>query len=212
MLKDAFDKAETDATFKPSELGALGDERRQRLKIHASMQILSLTVELTEDLAAVCSAYAKSRKNSNKRIPEYLRDFENADAFYKNAINDVRFAAEACGYDPIANVQDAIKVQSIFQRINEFRLKYKDWYNSYKHGQRTIPMAISSSGDPQKIHWGVYKIPRPFIEQSNQVFIQHSVLVSTEEVEEYITMARGIIQLWIDVRSIQFPKVFGHPP
>lgn len=37
-----------------------------------------------------------------------------------------------------------------------------------------------------------------------------TVLVSTEEVTEYVRIAIDIIQLWQDMRSMQFPKVFGH--
>jgi hypothetical protein len=211
MLKDIFDKAATDPDFKPEKLGDLSDERRQRLRVHVSMQILSLSVELTEDLAAICSAYAQAREKSNKRVPEYLRDYQNPDGFYKKASSDIRFAARACGYDAITDVEQAMKVQLIFQQIQAFRNKYKDWYNGYKHGQRTIPLAISFPPDTQKKHWGLYKIPKPFIEERNRIFIEASFLISPQAVGEFINMAGGIVQLWIDVRAIQYPKIFGHP-
>jgi hypothetical protein len=212
LLKDSFDKSALDANFRPAELGELTDERRQRLRIHISMQVLSLTVELTEDLAAICSAYSQAIKGNNKRIPEFLREFDSPDAFYHKASKDIVFAAEMVGYDPINDVTKVIAVQNIFGQIRDFRDKYKSWYNGYKHGQRTIPLAISFPSQPtgQNIHWGLYMIPEKFIEKNDQLFIQESVLVSTEEVAEYVRMAIGIIQLWQDVRSIQFPKVFGH--
>lgn len=212
LLKDSFDKALADATFHIAELGELTDERRQRLRIHISMQILSLTVELTEDLAAFCTAYGQAIKSGNKRVPEFLREFDKPDAFYQKAVKDIVFAAEMVGYDPIRDVARAIAVQNIFREILDFRNKYKSWYNGYKHGQRTIPLAISFPTQPagQNVHWGLYMIPGEFTEKNDQMFIQESVLVSTEQVTEYIRMAIGIIQLWQDVRAIQFPKVFGH--
>jgi len=214
ILKESFDKALNDPNFLESKLGDLNDERRQRLRIHVSMQILSLTVELTEDLAAICHAYQQSIKKGNKRVPEYLRNFRKPDKFYKEASEDIRFAAEAVGYDPIRDVQKSLGVQNIFRQIRDFRKKYNHWYNSYKHGQRTIPMAISVSTEPpeKRIHWGLYVIPKDFIEKDDKIFTGgiESLLISTEEVDEYIRIAKGIVQLWIDVRGIQFPKVFGH--
>lgn len=211
MLKEIFDKATVDPSFKPDELGDLSDERRQRLRVHVSMQILSLSVELTEDMAAICSAYAEARERKNKRVPEYLRDFRDPDGFYKEASRDIRFAARACGYDAIAEVEQAMKVLPIFQQIYEFRNKYKDWYNGYKHGQRTIPLAVSFPQDSQNQHWGLYGIPTPFIEQKNQIFVEASFLIAPQGVEEFVRMAGGVLQLWIDVRKIQYPQVFGHP-
>lgn len=210
MLKEIFDKAGVDPDFKPTELGGLSDERRQRLRVHVSMQILSLCVELTEDVAAICSAYSEAREKGNKRVPEYLRDFRNPDAFYEEASRDIRFAAKACSYDAIAEVDRALSVLPIFQQIHVFRIKYKDWYNGYKHGQRTIPLAVSFPEDSQTQHWGLYKIPKPFIEQSNKFFVEASFLISPDGVDEFIRMARGVVQLWIDVRAIQYPHVFGH--
>jgi len=209
ILKDSFDRVMNDVNFF-QELGDLTDERRKRFRIHISMQILSLTVELTEDLAAICDAYRNSVKKGNKRVPEYLRNFRNPDQFYRKASTDIRFAAESVGYDPIKDVQNALKVQNIFRQIRDFREKYRFWYNSYKHGQRTIPMAISLDHD---IHWGLYVIPKEFVETDDKVFTggTESLLISTEEVDKYTRIANGVVQLWIDVRKIQFPKVFGHP-
>lgn len=211
LLKDDFQKTSTDASFRASELGNLEDQRRHKLRIHISMQILALTVELADDLAAFCSAYFKAIRGKDKRVPQYLRDFKGADQFYKKASENIIFAAEVCGYDPIKDINQAIGIQSIFKQIHEFREKYKFWYNGYKHGQRTIPIAISFAPGSE-VKWGLYMIPREFLEKNDQIFLQESFLISTEEVERYVGIAQGIVRLWFDIRNIQFPKVSDKPP
>lgn len=74
ILKQSFDMLSSEKDYLP-EQGDLGSPQRQWLRVHISMQILALTRELTEDLIAICFACREAIKNQNKRVPEYLRDF-----------------------------------------------------------------------------------------------------------------------------------------
>ena len=125
---------------------------RQTLRTNIAMQILSVCFELTEDLAATCFSYAKAIKAGDKNVPEYLRDFGserakknpeevgNASLFYKTASESICYTAEMVGLDPINDVVNVAAYQNFFRVVRDFRKRYDDWYQGYKHGQRTEAM------------------------------------------------------------------------
>lgn len=126
---------------------------KQTLRQNIAIQISSVCFELSEDLAATCFSYSKAIKNKTKNVPEFLRDFGDTDGkkssevgnpnlFYKTASKEICFAAEMAGLDPIIDVTRAIIFQSFFKVISDFRLKFDDWYQGYKHGQHTLPIFL----------------------------------------------------------------------
>jgi len=126
------------------------------LAVELSMQVLSLTLELIEDLAGYCFAFRKAIEKKNTHVPEYLRDWDykdrkehgSPDAFYREASENIRYAAEVSGLDPVADLNKALDLQQRFRTLKAFRDKYQEWYQGYKHGQRCIPVFSAPGGSP----------------------------------------------------------------
>lgn len=198
---------------------------RQTLRTNIGMQLLSVCFELTEDLAATCFSYAKAIKNNNKNVPEYLRDFgdqkkkpEEAGTptvFYKTASDDICYSAEMIGIDPIADVSTAVVHQKFFKVVRDFRKEYDDWYQGYKHGQRTLPMYVwSGTPQPKKenVKFVVYRIPQALQEKGDKVFVEEDFLDMINEEEKFFKLINDIFGVWQGVKQRQFVKVFPPVP
>lgn len=127
-----------------------------------AMQILSLAYELTENLAAMCYAYAQAKNHGFVYFPLLLRDFgispsrlernydknkidlelANADAIYQVAIDEDGKLMEFFG-----NVGMSIEVKNQrkneLKKIVEYRGRFNRWHNLYKHTHSTVPLQIN---------------------------------------------------------------------
>lgn len=196
---------------------------KQTLRTNIAIQLLSICFELTEDLAATCFSYAKALKSGDKKVPEYLRDFGDPkkgeagtpSVFYKTAGRDICYAAEMAGVDPIIDVGIAITHEQFFRKVRDFREKYDDWYQGYKHGQRTLPIysvPIGQEPSNQNITFSVYRIPQTLQEKDTKVFVEPDVLDIIKEEESIFILINEIYGIWQGVKQRQFPKVFPPPP
>jgi hypothetical protein len=73
----------------------------QWLRGELSAQIVALSLELTDDLAAVCEAYLKALAAGEKSVVLHVANFERADGdeFYKRVSSDGDQAVIALGLD-----------------------------------------------------------------------------------------------------------------
>ncbi len=231
ILYEVIDSVINDPEHRRNELGALNSPPRMNLAVEMSMQVLSITLELIEDLAGFCFAFRRATKKPDKNVAEYLRDWDfgkgkereengDPDEFYKNASTDIRFAAEVSGLDPIADWNLARQFKDRFAELRSFRDKYQKWYQGYKHGQRSIPVFSTPTGGtplgPETV-WGVFLIPRPLIELEQggpKVYVDftESFLATSREVSSYFETAKKVYAMWLDIRPRLYQKVFSHAP
>jgi len=113
-----------------------------------TMQTIAVTVELTENFAAMCFAYAESVQHGIKYLPLLLRDFGqirtlnekykgtnintsmgNATEFF-NGINNSILSLRK--YLPSPKVSEKNR-KAVITHIIDFRKKYLAWYNKFKH-------------------------------------------------------------------------------
>lgn len=195
----------------------------QILKTNIACQLLSLAFEMTEDLAATCFSYAKALKQKNKNVPEYLRDFGDLQKkqkgddvgspsiFYERVTKSLIDAAEMTGLDPVKDLGAALQYYGIFKAIQEFRKEYDDWYQGYKHGQRTLPMYIwPSDAKPTKenVKFVVYRIPQETQEVAGQIFTETDVIQALENEVKFMQVIGTVTKVWAEVKGRQFPRVF----
>lgn len=231
ILYEVIDSVLKDPKHREEQLGPLNGPARMNLAVELSMQVLSLTLELIEDLAGYCFAFRRAVKNGDKRIPEYLRDWDfprgdqrkengNPDDFYREASTDIRYAAETSALHPVGDLDLAREFKDSFAELKAFRDKYQKWYQGYKHGQRSIPIFSTPIGGvplgPGTV-WGVFLVPRPLIELDQagpQVYVDftESFLATSREVASYYRTSQRVIDLWRDIRARAYHRVFGHPP
>jgi hypothetical protein len=201
---------------------------KQTLRTNIAMQILSICFELTEDLASTCFSYAKAIKEGTKNVPEYLRDFGDQKKkpdeagsptnFYNKASEDICYAAEMAGLDPVSDISGSVGHKQFFQRIRDFRKKYDDWHQGYKHGQRTLPMygfPISAAKDAelsvQNVSFFIYRIPQNLQEKDGKVFVEADVLDMMKEEDALFKLINDIFAVWQGVKQRQFARVFPTP-
>lgn len=197
---------------------------KQTLRTSIAVQILSIGFELTEDLAATCFSYAKAIKNKTKDVPEYLRDFgDPAGAkkspeevgtpkfFYDKSSKDICYAAEMMGLDPIVNVAESVNAYTFFKNILGFRQHYEDWYQGYKHGQRTWPIytwppTLTAARD--NVNFLIYRIPELLQEKDGKIFVEADFVDLIKEEEKIFALINEVGNIWTQVKARQFPKVF----
>ncbi|HEV2226149.1 MAG TPA: hypothetical protein VGR56_05015, partial [Nitrososphaerales archaeon] len=216
ILYEVIDSVINDPEHRGDELGPLTSPSRMNLAVELSMQVLSITLELIEDLAGFCFAFRRATKQPSKNVAEYLRDWDfgkgkereengDPDDFYRNVSGDIRFAAEVSGLDPIADWNQARRIKDRFAELRSFRDKYQKWYQGYKHGQRSIPVFSTPTGGtplgPGTV-WGVFLIPRPLTElESNgpKVYVDftESFLATSREVSSYFEVAKKTFVMWL---------------
>jgi predicted ATPase len=198
---------------------------KQTLRTNIAMQILSVCFEMTEDLAATCFSYAKAIKAGNKNVPEYLRDFGaqkkkpeeegNATLFYKTASENICFTAEMVGLDPINDVSNVFVYQNFFRNVRDFRKKYDDWYQGYKHGQRTEAMyvwALTAEPNAQNVSFLMYRIPQTLQEKDSKIFVEADFIDTIKDEPNFVALVGDIVKAWQGVKQVQFAKVFPAPP
>jgi hypothetical protein len=194
---------------------------RQTLRTNIAIQILSVCFELTEDLAATCFSYAKAIKSNNKNVPEYLRDFGdphkntkevgNPYNFYETVSKDICYAAEMAGIDPISDVKNTIIYQNFFKVVRDFRNKYDDWYQGYKHGQRTLPMYVwtgDATPTSQNVTFLIYRIPQALQEKDGKIFVEADFVDLMKEEENLVKLISDIVKAWQGVKQRQIIRVF----
>jgi hypothetical protein len=195
----------------------------QILKTNIACQLLSLAFEMTEDLAATCFSYAKAIKQKTKNVPEYLRDFGDLQkkqkgddvgtpsAFYEKVTKSIINVAEMTGLDPIRDVGATLAYYEIFKVIQRFREEYDDWYQGYKHGQRTLPIYMwpsNANATKENTKFVLYRIPQEIQEVTGQIFVETDVIQALENEEQFMRVIGTVTKLWAEVKQRQFPRVF----
>jgi len=114
-----------------------------------AMQCIAATMDLTENFAAMCFAYAEAVKNGAKFLLLLITDFgrlkqkvyENSGirwslgsvrALFNEMLKSEDILREylACQDEPLDTVR---KKRNVIRKIVEFRNKYEIWYNKFKH-------------------------------------------------------------------------------
>lgn len=114
-----------------------------------AMQAIAVTMDLTENFAAMCFAYAEAVSNGPKFFPLLLRDFGNlkkkhygntgvnvslgtAKAFYSGLLRDSVMLRKylASPKDPTNLL---LHKRQVVSEIVRFRTNYELWYNKFKH-------------------------------------------------------------------------------
>ena len=197
--------------------------KKQTLRTNIACQILASAFELTEDLAATCFSYAKAVKQKTKNVPEYLRDFGdtkkndvgNPKAFYKKASENIIYASEMIGVEPVKDVREAINFLGFFKKVREFREWYDDWYQGYKHGQRILAMYAWPSGQDatkENTTFIFYRIPQEFQEIDAQIFVEADFVSALKDENSFFQVANDVARVWAVVKQRQFPKIFPTTP
>lgn len=138
------------------------NQSKRDLKSILAIQIFSLAYELTENLAAVCYAYAQAIHHGVVYFALLLRDFgislsrlrktydettidlslANANAIYQVAIKEdqrlIEFFGDATMLDTKKNQR-----RHALEKIVRYRYRFKRWYNIYKHTHSTVPLQIN---------------------------------------------------------------------
>jgi len=212
-LKRIYDRIPSDSDLVSILLPELkgkkeDDPQLNSFKVNLCMQILALLVELTEDFAAICFAYYKARNDG--KVPKYLRDFGrdkrkpelgHPDIFYDKAEKSYSFVADMIGKDPINDIDEVRKIQRHLIEIGRFRKDFKEWYISYKHGQRVSSMSVFDKPTGEH-YWGLLRIPLIFDERGNKIIIRISDLIRPYEmVDEWVKKASLINELYHQVRK-----------
>jgi hypothetical protein len=154
-------------------------EQIMDLKSILAIQILSLATELTENLAAVCYAYAEAVDHGHKYFPLLLRDFglrkdkwkrkgydhdnisldgATAKTFYDDVKKPDRL--KRCLGNPLLSNDDLAKFSAKFENLSTFRQRMNRWYNTYKHVHMTVPVHYKGLLHGQLFTWHIlHRIP-----------------------------------------------------
>ncbi|MCP8323936.1 MAG: hypothetical protein L6N96_07165 [Candidatus Methylarchaceae archaeon HK02M2] len=115
-----------------------------------AMQTIASTIELTENFAAMCFAYAEAVKNGAKFLPLLLRDFGNKKKAkqYRGTSINWSFGTANKLFNEMLKSGNALRKylacqdeslgalgfkRNVIKKIVEFREKYGIWYNKFKH-------------------------------------------------------------------------------
>ena len=149
------------------------------MKSILAIQILSLATELTENLAAVCYAYAEAVDHGHKYFPLLLRDFglgrdkwrrrgydhdnisldgATTNAFYEDVQKPDRLKRYLG--NPSLSDADLAKFSAKFEKLSVFRQRMNRWYNTYKHVHMTVPIHYNVMFRGQPVTWHIlHRIP-----------------------------------------------------
>jgi hypothetical protein len=212
ILRQEFAELQSNPNHKPEYIG----ERRQWLLATLSVQIVALSLELTDDLAAVCMGYMETLKNGDKAFIEHLSKFGPGEGhrFYEAVTKFRNEAARAVGLDPErAPPYEIDIVTQRFSEIKDIRDKFWDWYIGYKHGQFATPIALtfSARGFEPKQEWGLYLIPRPFRRDNatRRVHSEDRFINTVDNLGVFYKIAVQCVSLSIQTRDRQYPKIYG---
>ncbi len=212
VLRHEFEEFKSNANYKPQYI----KERRQWLMAELSAQIVALSLELTDDLAAVCLVYLETLNHGDKAFIEHLSTFTSKQGhrFYEAVSKDAIQAANAVGLNPESTAAHEIEiVRQKFAEIKSMRDKFWDWYIGYKHGQFATPMVLtfSTPGSEPKQEWGLYLIPRPFTRDktTGKLHTEDRFINTVDNMGMFYKMAMESVSLSIETRDRQYPKIFG---
>ncbi|MGA2460452.1 MAG: hypothetical protein ABSF82_03420 [Candidatus Bathyarchaeia archaeon] len=212
VLREEFDGLKADTNYKPGFIM----ERRSWLVASLSAQILALSLELTDDLAAVCLAYLETLDRRDTAFIEHLSTFTSKDGhrFYETVSKDVNEAAKAVGFDPESAPSHEIEiVRQKFVEIRDMRDLFWGWYIGYKHGQFATPIVLtfSAPGTEPKQEWGLYLIPRPFRRDAitGKLHTEDRFINTVDNVGAFHKTAVECVSLSIQTRDRQYPKIYG---
>lgn len=213
VLLHEFQQLQSDQNYKPE---FPSEVRRWRLAEYSG-QIVALSMELTDDLAAVCTAYLETLANKDKAFIERIANFELGEGhkFYEAVANNVAEAARAIGLDPSSSSSaEQENVRLKFAQIKDMRKKFWHWYTGYKHGQYATPIVLTIRDQEKELkqEWGFYLIPRPLRRDTvaKKVHTEDKFINTVDNVALFYSLAVECVSLAIQTRDRQFPKVFGH--
>ena len=174
--------------FRPEEI--------LNLKSIITVQIISLAYELTENLAAICYAYAEAIDHGVQYFPLLIRDYglpkptlkKNYDAniidvdcasarrFYDDVVANPDVLKRYIGEVSIANA-DLDAFTDKFRRLLDFRNRFDRWYNKYKHAHATIPVSVGGTTAGVPFEWHIiHRVPDYLTRFDSQVEIKEQVL------------------------------------
>lgn len=189
---------------------------QQWLLTYLSGQIVALSMELTDDLAAVCLAYLKSLSKHDRRVIEYISKMSmgKGHKFYENTSNNPDYASKAIGLDITTCSQPQKEnIRQKFTKIKQLRKDFWHWYNGYKHGQYATPIVITATNSQGKKiqEWGLYLVPRNFQRDiaRGKVHTEDRFINTVGNVDLFVNLAEEAVQLWVETRNRQYPKVFN---
>jgi len=122
-----------------------------------AMQTIAVTMDLTENFAAMCFAYAEAVANGPKFLPLLLRDFGKVKTLrkrYRGSNVNSDLGAATVLFEEMLNSGDVLKKylacqeepnhtvlakRKVISEIVKFRNKYEAWYNKFKHTYSVLP-------------------------------------------------------------------------
>lgn len=165
------------------------------LKGIVTVQIISLACELTENLAAICYAYAEAIDHGVQYFPLLIRDFGMPGTTLKNSYDakviDIGHANAHRFYEDIVTIPNMLKryvgnlsmttteistFQGKFRALSDFRDRFDRWYNKYKHAHATIPVIVEGTIAGQPFKWHImHRVPDYLTRFDSQVVIKEQV-------------------------------------
>jgi hypothetical protein len=214
VLKQEFDNLQS-PQYKP-ELEA--GEKKKWLCAELSAHIVALSLELTDDLAAVCWSYLQTIANGDKLFIQLLANWklEQGHKFYAKVANDPKEAARAIGEDASTTAAQE-NTRQRFAWIKGMRDQFWSCYQGYKHAQRATPIVLTMSKDGTTTtqEWGLYHIPQTFkrkSENGKQMIHSEKRFINTvRDVGSFCNLASTCVDLADTTKVNQYPKVFNHP-
>jgi hypothetical protein len=213
VLFREFQRLQSDSSYRSELVG----ESRQWLLAEYSVQVVALSMELTVDLAAVCSAYMKTVFKDKSFIEQVSRfTARQAVEFYDSVAKDPSQATVAVGLNPASTTaQEQEEVRQRFVRIKDMRDKFWNWYIGYKHNQFATPIALTMNAQEmeQRQQWGLYLVPRPLRRRGSlrkEVNTGDGFIETVDNIDQFYNLAVECVGLSVETRDRQFRKVFGH--
>lgn len=209
-LRDEMSLLQTDSEYATDVKG----EQRDWLILHLSAQIFALALELTDDLAAVCTSYKDTLQANDTKVVERIAGFGVGEGhkFYREATSNAQFAGDALGVSA-SDTYAQEQARKSFEQIQKAREMWWRWYTGYKHGQYATPVAlgrIDPAGNTIK-KWGLYLVSKKPKRRAGQVHTGDRFIDTVAYVDHFIQLARTCVSLWSQTFNTQFPKVFKTP-
>ena len=184
-----------------------------------SAQVVALTMELTDDLAAVCCAYTETLKEGDKAFIEHLSNFGRGQRgqgrrFYQTVTRDRNEAAKAVGLNTEST--PAYEVDALVEKflaIKQMRDRFWDYYIGYKHGQFATPMVLTfqmPGAEPERQR-GLYMIPRPMArDKAGRLHTgDRFASIDASNLSKIYSVAVTCDSLATETRDRQYPKIYG---
>jgi hypothetical protein len=209
VLKREFDKLQSDVDYRSD----LPGEGREWLLTELSGQIVALALELSDDLAAVCSSYLDTIENGDRLYIERLANWElgRGHSFYELVAGSTNESARAVGLNDVSTHEEQEAVRQRFAFIKDMRVRFWQWYTGYKHGQRATPIAliVRETSRPETKEWGLYLIPKTFRRDSGKIHTEDRFINTVGNIALFYRLAVECVALSTETRDRQYAKVFG---